>query len=1408
MTLTPREQVGRGLDVLATESQDTIQDSPAPPLDRTVQDTPALSAQETPAEPGPVLRPRPRPALPRGHSRVTIESGPLDVDLVFSDAVNYALVHNGVSPLVALTVSNLGDRPITLGSLTITLESPLAEALTDPLVLADVTLAPGETHEAPTAALRLTLHPLPFARLDEATTGEVHLTATTAHGRHRAEHPIRLLARDQWWSTSIPESLAAFVQPRDRAVADLLSEASDLLAARTGDPSLQGYQAGYERVLAIAEAVYDAMRGRRIRYIEPPASFEGMGQKIRPPREVLVDRWGTCLDLTCTLAAAFEAAGLNPVIVSCVGHAFAGVLLEDSQLAEVALGERNHLVNLAESGLLVALETTALTASAESRSFDEARAATRPWFTQHLDKIQYALDVRTAHRRVRPLPVVTEGEGGVVVVEVERPAEAPPRAPREPARTGADDAPPHPRAGARPAAPVMPARVAQWRNALLDLSFRNPLLNLRMGRSGVDLHVPAGSLGALEDVVAEGQTLRLVPHDQISAIHRAAGARTAQEVDAAQLAAILTGERAVFVAMTTAAYTSRLRGLARKARTVLEETGANNLFLALGSLAWEDAGREATAPLFLLPVVLKARHGQPFEVHVEDGAFARPNQCLLEKLRVAKGLEIPQFSEPDTDESGIDLPGALQEIRAALLRAGLPYRVEETAHLAILQFSTLQMWQDLGENWPTFLENSVVRHLVETPTDSFADPVPEPEPDPTAEATAYLPVPADGSQLEAVRWAAAGRSFVLEGPPGTGKSQTITNLIAHNLAEGRRVLFVAEKQAALDVVKRRLDSVGLGTFSLDLHGKAQTPAAVRAQLREALHAHAEGNPATWEAQRAQYRSLVAHLRRYPEVLHAVGPAGFSAWTARQVILTLSGEDDDGAARPEGLRVPPETVSGGVDPEAVYATARDLAPAIPDLGAPLASHPWLLAGPAPDAPLDHDVVAAALGELTAADAAVGDPGLRALTDLAESPEHLGVTARWLDHAAAGTALPPRRRGTSSDPRGWRTRRPHAGRSRTTGRPGRRCSFRWCPRCSPPISTGCSARPAKRTASSCSRGAHARRCSRGSRPSLRPGATVPPAEVSALLDRLVALRAASLDLDRYLAGVPGVRLPPGWNPIADDAEARFAWVVDGVGVSGNLARSAEGAGSPALDASAADLLRRPGGVVGAGPAVTRLASAWTRWFAAAGKYARRRRAVARRASPRAGAPGERARVGDGVGAARPARPAPMGRRPTAAARAGRGGPRGVRGRPAVRGAQPVRARGPAAARDGVGCPGGAAARHGARHLRRRPTGAGHPAVRRERGGRPTASGHRAARADRRGSDFRPGPDDRGGRGAQPGTRAAARRQEHPPAPVRLRLRDRRTHPLPAHEPPLGGALLRTGRHRRRPRRVRRGVPDPGG
>ena len=174
-------------------------------------------------------------------------------------------------------------------------------------------------------------------------------------------------------------------------------------------------------------------------------------------------------------------------------------------------------------------------------------------------------------------------------------------------------------------------------------------------------------------------------------------------------------------------------------------------------------------------------------------------------------------------------------MRVALVGHGLPYRVESTADLAILQFAKFRLWKDLDEHWADFAENPLVGHLVHEPTEAFEDPARD-----TGgfvdldDLAAQLPAPADASQLRAIAEADAGRTFVLEGPPGTGKSQTITNLLTQAVAEGKRVLFVAEKRAALDVVARRLDAVGMGMFALDLHDKGSRASMVRAQIRLAL----------------------------------------------------------------------------------------------------------------------------------------------------------------------------------------------------------------------------------------------------------------------------------------------------------------------------------------------------------------------------------------------------------------------------------------------------------------------------------------------------------------------------------------------------------------------------------------------
>ena len=143
----------------------------------------------------------------------------------------------------------------------------------------------------------------------------------------------------------------------------------------------------------------------------------------------------------------------------------------------------------------------------------------------------------------------------------------------------------------------------------------------------------------------------------------------------------------------------------------------------------------------------------------------------------------------------------------------------------------------------------------------------------------FTPLPADSSQLAAVVASAQGHSFVLDGPPGTGKSQTIANMIAHNLALGRRVLFVAEKMAALDVVKRRLEEQG--------HRSVLSGAAFEQVLKNA-RAAAVGRAwtsrdtlteADWNAQAEKVRSLRDRLNEVVEVLHKRWPNGWSVHEA-------------------------------------------------------------------------------------------------------------------------------------------------------------------------------------------------------------------------------------------------------------------------------------------------------------------------------------------------------------------------------------------------------------------------------------------------------------------------------------------------------------------------------------------------
>lgn len=780
--------------------------------------------------------------------------------------------------------------------------------------------------------LQVLLDPTRMLEVDVQQHGLIRATLRDAAGAMLSEATVdvQILAANQWIANPLHlglELLAAHVQPNSAALNSLLVEASDHLKANTGRGDLDAYQTeNPDRVDAIVTAVYDAMRGRDIRYAEPPASWGQRGQRVRTAGEVLEEHLGTCLDTTVTLAAALEQAGINTTLWLTKSHSFLGYWRSDNSLGVVATTDPMEIANLVDLGHIALVETTMLTGGGDSRPFGEANRAPRIRFLDgDPDQLLGVTDIREARQHaIYPLPSRSIAPDGTSTITTYTPPAAAIIAPYygQPAGSGS---------AAAPAA--VPRRVQLWKNALLDLSLRNKLINYTL-RAGYRLEVPVPAVARLEDAVNAGATITLLGSDDIPSVDQVRGIRFARDLPEEYREETLASKRRAYIDITSAAYMSKLRYLAYKAKTIVEETGANNLYLAFGMLHWRFNDRDLRSPLVLVPVnMTTANRGQVYQLALDEAGASTPNYCLLEKLRLSFGLEIPGLQNPVEDESGIDLGAAFRAAREAIAAAGLPFRVEETVDLSILQFAKFRLWKDLDDNWGVLAKNPLVSHLIHSPLDQFQDPVSDVAEVDLDELGAVVPVPADGSQLEAVADAVGGRTFVLEGPPGTGKSQTITNLLARALAAGKRVLFVAEKRAALDVVKTRLESVGLGDLSLDLHDKSARPAAVRAQIKTALDLAVRADRAKLQADAETAEANRRTLARYAQRLHEPNAAGMSLYSARTTGLTL---DADAPT----LEVPTDLVAyGNLElVESLRAALRRL-PETAELARPELRHPW-------------------------------------------------------------------------------------------------------------------------------------------------------------------------------------------------------------------------------------------------------------------------------------------------------------------------------------------------------------------------------------------------------------------------------------------------------------------------------------
>lgn len=1041
------------------------------------------------------------------------------VALTFDSAaeLSYVMAYNGQRIISRLTITNAGTeiRGAVL-KLSVTGESGL---LTQPSEhYLDV--PPNQT--AVIAEPDLQADPSTLLQLQERQHGVIHATLEV-DGRALAEHsaPIELLAAHHWRHYSgllTLESLAAFVQPNHPAIERLCSEASDLLKTSTGSGSLQGYQAGPERADQIAQALAQAMQNRGIRYSEPPASWGQHAQRVRNADEVLNGRFGTCLDTVVVLAAAMEFAGLQANLWLVHGHIFLGYWRDEGNFKTPAVEDPTSLVNAIDLGRIRLIETTKLTDTdrhSMQELHDEPYAR---WLTGDMGKVLGAVDIHGArHAGIRPIPVrFKDDAGNVTVIEY-----TPPR--REvPVHTPAQE-PGERRRAQRPEAPT---RISQWKNTLLDLSLRNRLINFTK-TARFPLAVPDAHVGHFEDMINHGKDVMLVPSDAVSAMQAERGIRFGRDLPQDELAELLVGDQAVFADVTRDAYQTRMRNLAYKAKTLIEETGANNLYLALGTLVWQLDNRELRSPLVLVPVRLRPTSKQgPYQISLDDAGTSTPNYCLLEKLRLSLGLEIPGLAEPAEDDAGIDLHAAFEAVRMAVAEKGLPFRVEPTVDLSILQFAKFRLWKDLDEHWAELCKNPLVHHLVHSPTEPFTDPVENASADDLDLLATKVPIPADSSQLQAIAEAVAEKTFVLEGPPGTGKSQTITNLLTRAIAEGKRVLFVAEKRAALDVVQKRLDDVGMGVFSLDLHDKGSKPAAVRDQIRQALDHVAYPDRQGLEAALGELNNARRGLVRYATRLHEENGAELSLYTARTQELAI-GDDVRPLYVPESFA---ETVS--LDRLQQLRTVLSELPDVAEPANPGERHPWRFI----DEPLSE-----------ADAAAVVDAAQRLQTALAQLPSSEALltvlmAARTAEDFERFAALLPAARSVDLEVLDEAATERWANATRdlhTQVSAFLAASHPGLDKVVPEIFDLPIADLHAQAVAAAESGFFGRKkrliAVRDQFAShIRPGAEVKPKAVSEITGALMAVQGAVRGLASGATSIPGIELPESWNPFTQDGQ----------------------------------------------------------------------------------------------------------------------------------------------------------------------------------------------------------------------------------------------------------------------------------
>lgn len=684
----------------------------------------------------------------------------------------------------------------------------------------------------------------------------------------------------------LPELIAAYVTPNHPYIYHIKRKAIEILETQGLKTAFEGYQSNDpERVLQIMSSIYSAIQGEEIVYSSLPPGYEEMGQRLRLINTIQQEKFGNCIDLSLLFAACLEAVDLNPILIIVRGHAFVGCWLQDDKFSEVINDDKTAITKRLSKGIreMAAVEATSV-CKGNNIKFSDALNTGEAQLVQKEDFL-LSVDIKRARTlRIRPLPLLTNATGTQLDEEALKQTETAAMEKHFEIGTIYQD---ELLQGNQPK-----TKQKIWERKLLDLSLRNNLLNLHITRNMLQL--VDIDINNLEDTLSDGKSFSIMPNPNAEVLRKfnLFSQPLHQSSPLYQLANDELKHNRLLTHYHQQDLDNILVYIHKNAKQAIDENGSSTLYLAVGLLKWFDRKtpeQPRYSPILLLPIEISRRSVNSKFTLKSREEETMVNITLVEFLRQEYELNLSGLEQLPTDEKGVDVAKVMGMLRQAIKNLK-GWDVMEQVVLGNFSFSKLILWKDIVVHHEELLKSDMVRSLVDGKLhiNENHEPHSASDFDNIHSQSVVLPIATDVSQMEAVLTAQQGRSFILHGPPGTGKSQTITNIIADALYRGKRVLFVAAKKAALDVVHRRLEQIGIAPFTLELHSNKSKKSDVLVQLAKSIETAKLARTADFQQEAQRLDTAKKAISEYVNVLHQKQQIG---WSLSDSITALENYSD-------------------------------------------------------------------------------------------------------------------------------------------------------------------------------------------------------------------------------------------------------------------------------------------------------------------------------------------------------------------------------------------------------------------------------------------------------------------------------------------------------------------------------------